>query len=318
MFRIMLARKYALSCRSSPFRWAGEQGSSARNGAGQGFFCMDFGQLERSQPHPGAALGRCCCFAGWSCSTAPGNAESLETSLFPCQETLFPYIKDNVKEYLRAHWEEEECQRDVGLLRKQAQEDSYLDGAVPIPLESGSGEEELERVIQAVVDNVHWQMSLDRKTTALKQLQGHMWRAAYATGLVKGEVFEDVVPAIRKWREAGMKVYIYSSGSIEAQKLLFGYSTEGDILELFDGHFDTKIGPKVESESYRRIAASIGCATNNILFLTDVPREANAAEEADTHVAVVIRPGNAGLTDDEKSYYSLISSFTELFLPSST
>uniref|UniRef100_A0A672UQ93 Enolase-phosphatase E1 n=2 Tax=Strigops habroptila TaxID=2489341 RepID=A0A672UQ93_STRHB len=246
------------------------------------------------------------------------DIEGTTTPIAFVQETLFPYIKDNVKEYLRAHWEEEECQRDVGLLRKQAQEDSSLDGAVPIPLESGSGEEELERVIQAVVDNVHWQMSMDRKTTALKQLQGHMWRAAYATGLVKGEIFEDVVPAIRKWREAGMKVYIYSSGSIEAQKLLFGYSTEGDILELFDGHFDTKIGPKVESESYRRIAASIGCATNNILFLTDVPREANAAEEADTHVAVVIRPGNAGLTDDEKSYYSLISSFTELFLPSSS
>lgn len=102
-------------------------------------------------------------------------------------ETLFPYIRDNVEQYLRAHWEEEECQRDVGLLRQQAQEDSGLDGAVPIPLESGSGDEELERVIRAVVDNVHWQMALDRKTTALKQLQGHMWRAAYATGLVKGE-----------------------------------------------------------------------------------------------------------------------------------
>lgn len=246
------------------------------------------------------------------------DVEGTTTPIAFVQETLFPYIRDNVEQYLRAHWEEEECQRDVGLLRQQAQEDSGLDGAVPIPLESGSGDEELERIIRAVVDNVHWQMALDRKTTALKQLQGHMWRAAYATGLVKGEIFEDVVPAIRKWREAGMKVYIYSSGSVEAQKLLFGYSTEGDILELFDGHFDTKIGPKVESESYRRIAASIGCDTNNILFLTDVPREANAAEEADTHVAVVIRPGNAGLTDDEKSYYSLISSFTELFLPSST
>ncbi|XP_035403413.1 enolase-phosphatase E1 isoform X1 [Anser cygnoides] len=246
------------------------------------------------------------------------DVEGTTTPIAFVQETLFPYVRDNLRDYLRAHWEEEECQRDVGLLRKQAQEDAGLDGAVPIPLESGSGDEELERVIQAVVDNVLWQMALDRKTTALKQLQGHMWRAAYTTGHVKGEVFEDVVPAIRKWREAGMKVYIYSSGSVEAQKLLFGYSTEGDILELFDGHFDTKIGPKVESESYRRIAASIGCATNNILFLTDVPREANAAEEADTHVAVVIRPGNAGLTDDEKSYYSLISSFTELFLPSST
>lgn len=263
---------------------------------------------------------RCCRAAPCSALVAaPPGGGGLRARVAVCpQETLFPYVRDNLRDYLRAHWEEEECQRDVGLLRKQAQEDAGLDGAVPIPLESGSGDEELERVIQAVVDNVLWQMALDRKTTALKQLQGHMWRAAYTTGHVKGEVFEDVVPAIRKWREAGMKVYIYSSGSVEAQKLLFGYSTEGDILELFDGHFDTKIGPKVESESYRRIAASIGCATNNILFLTDVPREANAAEEADTHVAVVIRPGNAGLTDDEKSYYSLISSFTELFLPSST
>ncbi|KAB0394592.1 hypothetical protein E2I00_008415 [Balaenoptera physalus] len=187
-------------------------------------------------------------------------------------------------------------------------------------------------------------MSLDRKTTALKQLQGHMWRAAFKAGSMKAEYvapqvtlntslatkantfstsplspvfFEDVVPAVRKWREAGMKVYIYSSGSVEAQKLLFGHSTEGDIHELVDGHFDTKIGHKVESESYRKIASSIGCSTNNILFLTDVTREASAAEEADVHVAVVVRPGNAGLTDDEKTYFSLITSFSELYLPSS-
>ncbi|XP_053450042.1 enolase-phosphatase E1 isoform X2 [Nycticebus coucang] len=173
-------------------------------------------------------------------------------------------------------------------------------------------------MIQAVVDNVCWQMSLDRKTTALKQLQGHMWRAAFTAGRMKAEFFADVVPAVRKWREAGMKVYIYSSGSVEAQKLLFGHSTEGDILELVDGHFDTKIGHKVESESYRKIANSIGCSTNNILFLTDVTPEASAAEEADVHVAVVVRPGNAGLTDDEKTYYSLITSFSDLYLPSST
>uniref|UniRef100_A0ACB8E8R8 Enolase-phosphatase E1 n=2 Tax=Sphaerodactylus townsendi TaxID=933632 RepID=A0ACB8E8R8_9SAUR len=185
-------------------------------------------------------------------------------------------------------------------------------------MESRDGEEEIERVIQAVVDNVHWQMSSDRKTMALKQLQGHMWRAAYEKGCVKGEFFADVVPAVRKWRERGMKVYVYSSGSVEAQKLLFGNSTEGDILELLDGHFDTRIGSKVDSESYQRIASSIGCSTNNILFLTDVTREADAAEEVDVHVAIVIRPGNAGLTDDEKSYYRLITSFNELFLPSST
>uniref|UniRef100_A0A8D2IBR2 Enolase-phosphatase 1 n=1 Tax=Urocitellus parryii TaxID=9999 RepID=A0A8D2IBR2_UROPR len=172
----------------------------------------------------------------------------------------------------------------------KAEEDAHVDGAIPIPAASGNGVDELQQIIQAVVDNVCWQMSLDRKTTALKQLQGHMWRAAFTAGHMKAEFFEDVVPAVRKWREDGMKVYIYSSGSVEAQKLLFGHSTEGNILELFDGHFDTKIGHKVESESYKKIANSIGCSTNNILFLTDITLEASAAEEAGVHVAVVVRP----------------------------
>ncbi|KAM3831995.1 enolase-phosphatase E1 [Vipera latastei] len=245
------------------------------------------------------------------------DVEGTTTPITFVKDILFPYIRENIRDYLDTHWEEEECQQDVGLLRKQAEEDSHMEGVVPIPLETRDGEEEVERVIQAVIDNVLWQMSLDRKTTALKQLQGHMWRAAYENGCLKGEFFKDVVPAVKKWKEAGRKVYIYSSGSVEAQKLLFGNSTEGDLLELFDGHFDTKIGPKVDSESYQRIAASIGCATNNILFLTDVTQEADAAEEAEMHVAIVIRPGNAGLTDDEKSYYRLITSFSELSLPSS-
>uniref|UniRef100_A0A8C5Z536 Enolase-phosphatase E1 n=1 Tax=Marmota marmota marmota TaxID=9994 RepID=A0A8C5Z536_MARMA len=157
-------------------------------------------------------------------------------------------------------------------------------------------------VIQAIVDNVCWQMSLDRETTALRQLQGHVWRAAFTAGHMKAEFFEDAVPAIRKWREDGRKVYIYSSGSVKAQKLLFGHSTEGNILELFDGHFDTKIGHSGEGQC------------NNVLFLTDVPLEASAAEEAGVHVAVVARPGNAGLTDNEKTSYSLITSFSELYL----
>ncbi|XP_075854711.1 enolase-phosphatase E1 isoform X2 [Microcebus murinus] len=245
------------------------------------------------------------------------DVEGTTTPIAFVQDILFPYIKENVKEYLQTHWEEEECQQDVSLLRKQAEEDAHLDGAVPIPGASGNGAQDPQRTIQAVVDNVCWQMSLDRKTTALKQLQGHMWRAAFAAGRMKAEFFADVVPAVRKWREAGMKVYIYSSGSVEAQKLLFGHSTDGDILGLVDGHFDTKVGHKVESESYRKIADSIGCSPNNILFLTDVTPEASAAEAAGVHVAVVVRPGNAGLTDDEKTYYSLITSFSDLSLPSS-
>ncbi|KAM4710553.1 enolase-phosphatase E1 [Discoglossus pictus] len=243
------------------------------------------------------------------------DIEGTTTPITFVKDILFPYIKDNVSTYLHQHWEEEECQEDVSRLRIQAEKDSHLSGFVAIPRLSENSTN-LEQVIQALVDNVHWQMSSDRKTTALKQLQGHMWRSAYVTGQLRGEVYEDVGLAIRKWREAGLKVYIYSSGSIEAQKLLFGYSMEGDLLELFDGHFDTTSGHKVESESYRNIAKSIGCQTKNILFLTDITKEAKAAEEAGAHVAVVVRPGNVALTDEKKCKYRFITSFSQIIQPS--
>ncbi|KAB0405556.1 hypothetical protein E2I00_003257 [Balaenoptera physalus] len=137
------------------------------------------------------------------------NIEGTTTPIAFVKDILFPYI--NVKEYLQTHWEEEECQQDVNLLWKQAEEDSRLDGALPIPAASGNGAGDLQRMIQAVVDNVCWQMSLDRKTTALKQLHGHMWRAAFKAGSMKAEFFEDVVPAVRKWREAGMNEGVYLS-----------------------------------------------------------------------------------------------------------
>ncbi|XP_073493118.1 enolase-phosphatase E1 [Phyllobates terribilis] len=242
------------------------------------------------------------------------DIEGTTTPITFVKDILFPYIQDNVEEYLQNHWHEEECQEDVQQLRLQAEKDSGLKGFVPIP---SNAEREAELlVIKGVVDNVCWQMSQDRKTTALKQLQGHMWRSAYATGKVKGEVYDDVVPALKKWKEAGLKLYIFSSGSVEAQKLLFRYSIEGDLLELFHGHFDTTVGSKMESESYKRIADTIGCSTENILFLTDITMEADAAREAGVHVAIAVRPGNAALTDEEKSKFHLISSFHQLNLPS--
>ncbi|XP_041055070.1 enolase-phosphatase E1 [Carcharodon carcharias] len=241
------------------------------------------------------------------------DIEGTTTPISFVKDVLFPYVKRNVKGYLHTHWHEKECQEDVELLRKQAKDDNQFDGAVLIP-ECHSGENaDKEQAIKAVINYILWQMSQDRKTTALKQLQGHMWTEAYVRGEVKGEVYEDVSPAIKKWRKAGKKVYIYSSGSVEAQKLLFGYSVEGDLLELFDGHFDTKIGSKVEMESYRRIAQNIGCSTGNILFLTDVTKEARAAGQAGVQVTLVVRPGNTELTEEETSD-SIITSFSELLL----
>ncbi|XP_015192197.1 enolase-phosphatase E1 isoform X2 [Lepisosteus oculatus] len=202
------------------------------------------------------------------------DIEGTTTPITFVKDILFPFIKDNVHEYLSAHWEEDECKQDVQLLKKQAEEDSRQHRAGPVHSLSQTAHTDEEKAIQEVVDNVLWQMASDRKTTALKQLQGHMWRSAYSTGKIKGEVYEDVVPAITRWRQEGLKVYIYSSGSVEAQKLLFGYSVKGNLLELFDGHFDTNIGAKVESQSYRRIAERIRCSTEEIMFLTDVTRDA--------------------------------------------
>ncbi|XP_078000767.1 enolase-phosphatase E1-like [Glandiceps talaboti] len=244
------------------------------------------------------------------------DIEGTTTPIVFVKNVLFPYIRENVCEYIKTHWDEEECQQDVLELRKQAEADTKakIEGVVAIPdLEDSKDDEEKMKTVQdAITKNVLWQMDSDRKTTGLKQLQGHMWRASYQTGQVKGEVYDDVVPAIKQWISEDRKVYIYSSGSIEAQKLLFGHSDKGDLLELFSGHFDTTIGSKVEKGSYQNISKDIGIKKEEMLFLTDVTREARPATLAGMKTCIVVRPGNADLTDDEKKEFNIIHSFSEL------
>ncbi|XP_051971584.1 enolase-phosphatase E1-like isoform X1 [Xyrauchen texanus] len=245
------------------------------------------------------------------------DIEGTTTPITFVKEILFPYVIENLEEYLSAHWEEDECKQDVHLLKKQSEEDLRQNKPCPVHEVAQTVHTDEEKAIREVVENVLWQMAADRKTTTLKQLQGHMRRAAYLTGRIKGGVYQDVVPAIRRWRHHGLNVYIYSSGSVEAQKLLFGYSVEGDLLDLFDGHFDTNIGAKVESKSYENIAERICCQPDEIMFLTDVTREAKAAEDAGVNVAVVVRPGNLELTEEERNRYSIITSFSQLELSGS-
>ncbi|KAI4895178.1 hypothetical protein NFI96_023706 [Prochilodus magdalenae] len=246
------------------------------------------------------------------------DIEGTTTPITFVKDVLFPYIREHLEDYLHAHWEEDECKQDVHLLKKQVEEDLKQNRVCPVHTVDQTAHTDEEKAIREAVDNVLWQMAADRKTTALKQLQGHMWRSAYTAGKIRGEVYQDVVPAIRRWRRHGLKVYIYSSGSTEAQKLLFGYSVEGDVLDLFDGHFDTNVGAKVESKSYERIAERVGCLPEDIMFLTDVTREAKAAEDAGLNVAVVVRPGNMELTEEERSHYRIITSFSQLELTRST
>lgn len=236
------------------------------------------------------------------------DIEGTTTPITFVHDVLFPYIREHLAEYLSDHWEDSECQQDVEALRQQAKLDSEMKGVVTIPA-SGANKEDIK---QSVVDSVNWLMDADRKCTALKQLQGHMWLGGYREGTLMGQVYEDVVAIMEQWKRARKDICIYSSGSVAAQKLLFGYSTYGDLLYLFSNHFDTKIGMKTECESYRKIAKDLQCEPQDIMFLTDVVREARPACEAGLSVAIVIRPGNAPISDEEAAEFPTIKSFTEL------
>ncbi|XP_052868481.1 enolase-phosphatase E1 isoform X2 [Anopheles cruzii] len=155
-------------------------------------------------------------------------------------------------------------------------------------------------------------MSNDRKTGALKTLQGLVWAKGYKDGTIKGHVYEDVQKAFEQWDECGRKVYIYSSGSVDAQKLLFENSEQGNLLKFLSGHYDTKIGAKREKESYLSILKNIDAEAEDVVFLTDVVAEAKAAKEAGVNVVLLDRPGNAELSEEDRKEFPVIKTFSEL------
>lgn len=238
------------------------------------------------------------------------DIEGTTTPIGFVKETLFPYAEENVESFLTKRYDDEETQQDIKALQELAAKDKAdgVEGVVEIPKEGSK-----EDIIKAVVDNVKWQMDEDKKTTALKQLQGHIWREGYKTGQIKAELFEDVGPALQQIVEEGVNVYVYSSGSVEAQKLLFGNTEEGDLLELFTDFFDTTIGNKKDSGSYKKIVEKIGVSPEEILFLTDTPEEATAASKAGLRSALVARDGNEELTEEHFQNFLVIESFGELF-----
>ncbi|MEN0577504.1 acireductone synthase [Phytobacter palmae] len=147
----------------------------------------------------------------------------------------------------------------------------------------------------------------DRKSTPLKALQGIIWRDGYVNGDFRGHLYPDVLPALEKWKAEGIDLYVYSSGSVAAQKLLFGYSDEGDITHLFSGYFDTLVGAKREVQSYRNIAEQLGVPPVQILFLSDIHQELDAAEQAGLRTVQLIRGD-----DDAASHHHQVSSFDHI------
>ena len=135
-------------------------------------------------------------------------------------------------------------------------------------------------------------MDEDRKSTGLKAVQGLLWEEGYRSGALRAHVFADVPAAFARWRAAGLAIYVFSSGSVLAQRLLFAHSEAGDLSGLLDGHFDTTTGPKREPAAYRAIAREIGLAPEAVLFLSDVPAELDAARAAGMRTGLLERPGN--------------------------
>lgn len=233
------------------------------------------------------------------------DIEGTTTNISFVKDVLFPYAKVNCKSFLSQHFDDPEIKSIVNDLIQLAIRDEK-------PIEENTDK---EKFIDSIVANVHWQISEDHKTKELKNLQGKIWKVAFEDGSIKGHLYEDVPRNFLKWIEEGRKLFIYSSGSIEAQKLLFGNSEYGDMSNLITGHFDTNVGHKQESQSYMKIAKEINIESNKILFLSDIPGEVKAAQKVGMNVILIDRPNNpTDLEENVKREIKIVKNFDEICL----
>lgn len=191
------------------------------------------------------------------------------------RQALFPWARARLRGHVTARRHERAVADIVDGARRELGQPDAPDEAVIAALERWSDE--------------------DRKVTPLKALQGLIWEEGYRSGHLRGALFADVAPVLRAWRARGLRLYVYSSGSAHAQRLYFGFSEAGDLTPLFQGHYDTTVGPKVEPASYRAIAESIGLPPDRVLFLSDSAAELDAAASAGMHAIALAREGAPAL-----------------------
>jgi enolase-phosphatase E1 len=222
--------------------------------------------------------------------SAPGlvllDVEGTTTPVDFVFRVLFPEARTRALGFLQAHGADPDVALDVAGLREEHARDTAAGRQPP-------GWEEKPA---AIAGYVGWLMDQDRKLTALKSLQGRIWADGYATGRLRGQVYDDVPRALERWTRSGRQVAVFSSGSVLAQKLLFRHSDHGDLTRFLSAHFDTTTGPKREAASYRAIASALGAPASAGLFVSDVVDELDAAREAGFATALAVRtpPGAAG------------------------
>jgi enolase-phosphatase E1 len=227
------------------------------------------------------------------------DIEGTTTPIAFVHEVLFSFARAHVRDFLVTHFDSDDVAANVRSLREEHAEDVKRGNEPPALTE-----------IESVAKYVNWLIDQDRKSAGLKSLQGKIWREGYSDGTLRAQVFPDVAPALARWREAGLNISIFSSGSVLAQQLLFAHTESGDLTKFIDNYFDTSIGKKGESDSYRRIAEALGFPASDILFVSDVVAELAAAREAGMRVVLSIRPGNQ--PEPFADQYPAIQSFDEL------
>jgi enolase-phosphatase E1 len=204
------------------------------------------------------------------------DIEGTTTPISFVHDVLFPYSRFHLESFLAQHAELPDVRSDIELLRAEHATD-VSEGKQPAPL---------------VQPYLHWLIKQDRKSPALKSLQGKIWQQGYRDGSLRSSVFADVPVAMQRWRNEGINVSIFSSGSVLAQKLLFAHTESGDLTKLIDSYFDTGVGKKTDSASYREIATSLSLEPNQIQFISDVVKELDAAADAGMQTCLCSRPGN--------------------------
>lgn len=232
------------------------------------------------------------------------DIEGTVSKLSFVHEVLFPYARERVGGFLAGQGSDDAV-KDV--LEQMARDDGSASFADWYP-GSASGMSPADWVTR----KVHAWMDVDAKLTGLKRLQGMIWEGGFRAGVLQSHLFEDVLPGLEACAGKGISNRIYSSGSAAAQRLFFRYSEFGDLTRWIDGHYDTTFGPKCSADSYRAIAAECRVAAGEILFLSDVPEELDAASAAGCQVGLMLRPGNRPVSG---THHAEIRSLAELELP---
>lgn len=192
------------------------------------------------------------------------DIEGTTTAIAFVKETLFPFAAQALDGFLDAHGREPEVASILADVRREAPD------------------EEARATLK------RW-MAADEKRTPLKTLQGLIWEAGYRDGRLKSHLWPDVAACLRAWHEGGVRLAVFSSGSVAAQKLLFGHSEAGDLTPLFSGFYDTRIGQKRETASYAAIARTLELPGTEILFLSDIAEELDAAKDAGMQTCQLLR-----------------------------